>query len=380
MPPTMHPAPPVGGMSSRPPNREAVRDHRKLVPRSFQDLGIPRRRRRPSPAQPGTVHVSRSDRRRRDYWRGGVHTIGEVGLIQRIRRRVGSARSVQVGIGDDAAVLRLSMRAHTSRKGTARTRLLMTSDMLIEGVHFLRRRVPAEWVGWKAMASSVSDIAAMGGVPRWAVVSLGVPRTTSVAFVDRLYAGLSRCARRFGCAIVGGDTVRAPQVVVDVTIVGTVTPDRLTLRSGARVGDRLFVTGALGGSYRSGRHARFLPRLAVAQRLVKRFPIHAMIDLSDGLAQDLWQVSRASKTIVRVDVAQIPVASSAVSVHQALTEGEDFELLFAVSPQVADRLPSRLGGVAVTYIGAVISKGIGVELAHSDGRVTPLLPTGFRHF
>lgn len=299
-----------------------------------------------------------------------VHDLGEVRLIARLRRRLRRSSSVLVGIGDDAAVLRLP-------RGR---RLLFASDMLVEGVHFRRHSTPARWIGWKALACNISDVAAMGGRPLWAVVSLGLPPTTPVSFVDGLYDGLEQCARRFGVTVVGGDTVRAPKVVLDVAILGTVDPQRLTLRSGARVGDRLFVTGRLGGSYRTGRHARFLPRLAEAQALVRRVRVHAMMDLSDGLAADLWQMSRASRVMLRVDAARIPVAKAATSLSHALMDGEDFELLFAVGPRAASRVPHRIGSCPVTCIGRVIGRGVRVELAHPDGRVTPLTPQGFRHF
>jgi thiamine-monophosphate kinase len=317
-----------------------------------------------------------------------VRALGEVGLIARLAHCLPRGSSVLVGIGDDAAVLRLS-------DGRL---LLLASDMLVEGTHFLRNQVQAPWIGWKALACNVSDIAAMGGRPLWAVVSLGLPPTTSVRFVDGLYAGLSRCARRFGLAVVGGDTVRAPQVIVDVAVVGTVRPEQLTLRSGARVGDVLFVTGRLGGSYVSGRHARFLPRLREAQELAQRVRIHAMIDVSDGLASDLWQVSRASRVVLRVQASKIPISGAGrtclrracpcrsprwrgrQALRHALMDGEDFELLFAVSPQDAHRVPRRLGACPVTRIGTAVSRGVRVELESSHGQVQPLIPTGFRHF
>ena len=299
-----------------------------------------------------------------------VKTLGEIGLIARFKRRIARSASVVVGIGDDTAVLR----------GPGGGLLLFASDMLVEGVHFRRRRVPAQWIGWKALACNVSDIAAMGGLPRWAVVSLGLPPATAAGFVDALYAGLERCARRFGMAIVGGDTVRAPQVVVDVAILGTVDPKRLTLRSGVRLGDHLFVTGRLGGSYRSGRHARFLPRVAEAQQLLRRVRVRAMMDLSDGLASDLWQMSRASRVTLRVDASRIPVTGSARTVYHALVDGEDFELLFAVGPREAARVPARIGACPVTRIGAAVGRGPGVELVGRGGRIAPLIPRGVRHF
>ncbi len=299
-----------------------------------------------------------------------IRALGERGVIARVARRLHTPASVLVGIGDDAAVL----------KGEGSRRLLLASDMFVEGVHFVRSRVPPQWIGWKALAANVSDIAAMGGVPEWAVVSLGLPPSTPVRFLDGLYAGLERCARRFGVAIVGGDTNRAPQVVIDVAILGTVERRHVTLRSGARVGDALFVTGRLGGSYRSGRHTRLTPRVREAQELLKRVRIHAMIDVSDGLASDLWQISRASRVTARVEAARIPVSRGAGSLQHALMDGEDFELLFAVSGRDAARVPRRLGSCPVTRIGRVVARGRGVELMDRRGRITPLQHTGFQHF
>ena len=295
---------------------------------------------------------------------------GEFGLIARAQRRLHRTASVRAGIGDDAAVLR----------GPGGGLLLLASDMIVEGVHFDQRRTPARWIGWKALACNVSDIAAMGGTPRWAVVSLGLPPTTPLRFVDGLYAGLERCAKRFGVAIVGGDTVRAPQVVVDVAILGAVRPQQLTLRSGAKLGDGLFVTGRLGGSLSSGRHARFLPRVQEAQTLVRRLRVHAMMDLSDGLASDLWQMSRASRARLRVEARRIPVSAAGRTVTHALMDGEDFELLFAVSARDAARVPSRIGACPITRIGSVVGRGVGVELQERGGRIRTLAPKGFRHF
>lgn len=309
-----------------------------------------------------------------------VHAVGEVALIDRLRRRLGApvrGAHVRIGIGDDAAVL----------AGPGGRLLLFASDMIVEGVHFRlprkgrgRRTVAPRWIGWKALAVNLSDIAAMGGEPLAAVISLGLPPATPVTFVDGLYEGLAACARQFRCPIVGGDTVRAPQVVVDVAILGTVNPRHLTRRSGAQVGDVLFVTGRLGGSLSSGQHARFVPRLREAQALVRRVKVRAMMDLSDGLASDLWQMSRASRVVLRIRRAAVPVARVAGSVEHALMDGEDFELLFAVSRRDAARVPRRIGSCPVTRIGSVVGRGVRVEQEYPDGRTRPLVPTGFQHF
>jgi thiamine-monophosphate kinase len=298
-----------------------------------------------------------------------VRTIGERGVIERAKRRLRADASVLLGIGDDAA----AVRAPRERA------LLLASDMLVEGVHFrLRGRgaVSPRDLGWKALAVNVSDIAAMGGTPRWAVVSLGAPASTPVRVTDGIADGLQRCAARFGMSVVGGDTVRAPRLVIDVAITGSADPDYLARRDAAKVGEAVYVTGRLGGSYPSGRHARFTPRVTEARALVRRYRVRAMMDLSDGLASDLWQMSRASRVVFRVEAERIPVAAGAGNVYHALVDGEDFELLFTSRKPV----PDRIGGCRVTRIGRVVRRGVGVELVQAGGRVRPLTLTGFEHF
>ncbi|HEX9780230.1 MAG TPA: thiamine-phosphate kinase [bacterium] len=303
-----------------------------------------------------------------------LDALGERRLIGRLGRaaartlRSGPLR-VDAGIGDDAAVL----GAPPGGRG-----LLLASDMLVEGVHFDRRHTAPEAVGWKALACNVSDIAAMGGRPAAAVVSLGAPASTPPRWIARCYAGLIRCAARFGTAIVGGDTVRAPCVVIDVAILGVAPPRGAVRRDGARPGDRLCVTGRLGGSYRSGRHAVFTPRVAEAQALVARCRPSAMIDVSDGLASDAWQLARASRVTLRIRTADVPVAPAAGGVNAALNDGEDFELLFTVRPGA--RVPRRIGRCPVREIGRAIRRGAGVELEDASGRVRRVRAGGFEHF
>ena len=281
---------------------------------------------------------------------------------------------VRVGIGDDTAVIRWTAREH----------LLFASDMLVEGVHFRLGRgqgaVAPRWIGWKALAANVSDIASMGGLPRYAVVSLGLPARTPVAVVDQLYQGLARCAARFTMAVVGGDTVRAPQLVIDVAILGTVLKSQLALRSGARTGDQVFVTGRLGGSLISGRHATFVPRIEQAQWLVRHVPIGAMMDLSDGLASDLWQLARSSRVTFQIDESRIPVSRAGKTTWHALMDGEDYELLFTVSARAAARVPRSIAGVPVTRIGTVTGRGAGVFLVEKRGTIRRIVPQGFQHF
>ena len=299
--------------------------------------------------------------------------LGENGLIRWITRQIKTDRSVVRGIGDDCAVLR----------GTGRNLQLFACDMLVEGVHF-HRRDPAGAVGWKALAVNVSDIAAMGGLPRHAVVSLGLPRQIPVSFADGLYRGLRRCAKRYGVNLVGGDTVRAAQVVIDVAILGEVEKGRVVYRAGARVGDALLVTGRLGGSLRSGRHLRFSPRVREARALTAQARLHAMMDLSDGLRQDLPRICQASGVGAVLEATKIP-RHAGCSIAQALTDGEDFELLIAAAGKDADRLlpwAKRNLPCGLHRIGTVVAAKPHsvVTLVAPKGTKIPSSLAGFQHF
>jgi len=295
-----------------------------------------------------------------------LRDLGEEGLIRRIARTIRTGPGVVRGIGDDCAVL----------QGPGRMLRLFASDMLVEGVHFTRD-APAEGIGWKALAVNVSDVAAMGGLPRQAVISLGLPRATPVSFVDRLYHGLRRCAAAYGVDLVGGDTSRAPVVVIDVAILGEVEKGRVVYRSGARPGDGLWVTGRLGGSLRSGRHLRFRPRVEEARALTARAKPHAMMDLSDGLGPDLLKMCEQSGVSAVLEGARIP-RNAGCSVEQALNDGEDFELLVAAAPRDAQKL-SLLG---LRRIGAVIPRrgSSSVTLIAPRGVQASKVFSGFRHF
>lgn len=286
-----------------------------------------------------------------------VSDIGEFGLIQRLARQLKSRQ-----IGDDCAVV------PSGRGGEC---LLLACDPVVEGVHY-RPGTPGRQVGWKALARNLSDIAAMGGTPRWALVSLGIRADTPVAFIDDLYRGLQRAAKRFDCEIVGGDTTHvrgAPFVVV--TIVGSVPKRQLLRRRGAKPGDTVFVTGQLGGSQR-GKHLRFTPRLAEARWLAEHVRVHALMDISDGLASDLQRLAEASRVGFAIDAAAIPRATT---LRGALTDGEDFELLFTVSDATARRLPRRWPfSLRLTAIGHV-TREHGILLDDQ-----PLGAHGYDHF
>ncbi|MGH7198254.1 MAG: thiamine-phosphate kinase [Candidatus Omnitrophota bacterium] len=298
--------------------------------------------------------------------------IGEFGFIRHLKKTLKAGAGVRVGVGDDAAVLRVN----------AGKELLLTSDMILEGRHFRLRDARAFEIGWKAMAVNVSDIAAMGGLPTFAVVSVGLPANLTLNFVNELNRGLRAAASRFGARIVGGDTNRSEKIVLSVALLGEAGRGRAVTRSGARVGDVVFVTGSLGGSTTAKKHLRFVPRIKESQFLVKNFKIHAMIDISDGLVSDLRRVAEESGVGFTISGEAIPVSRSAKSLRQALTEGEDFELLFTLSPKEAARLGalSPKGLASFHPIGRVVAKRLGLRLMRADGKSAPLPGKGFDHF
>ncbi|MBI4226933.1 MAG: thiamine-monophosphate kinase [Candidatus Omnitrophica bacterium] len=301
-----------------------------------------------------------------------IESLGEFGLIQRLAKRLKVGPGVIRGVGDDCAVV----------EGPPMWYHLLTCDLLVDGVHFRVDRAKPEQIGWKALACSVSDIAAMGGLPQFALVALGVPRGCAVERLEKVYAGMQRMADTCGVSVVGGDTVLAPRLTLDVAVIGRVERTRLVLRSSAREGDHLMVTGSLGGAVTSGRHLTFTPRWAEARALGDRFPLHAMMDLSDGLAGDLRHLTAASRVGAVVQEAAIPVARHA-TVKAALTEGEDFELLFTAPASVSPALLEWAAGAlrcGVTKIGEIVPAKQGVTLRRPDGQGIPLVLSGYRHF
>ena len=252
-----------------------------------------------------------------------IFQLGEFGLINALKQFAPVSQEVIKGIGDDTAVLPYSKREY----------LLLTTDMLAEDTHFTRR-MPPQSIGHKALACSISDIAAMGGWPTFAVVSIGIPKNLSVRFIKDVYKGMQRTARDYNVSIVGGDTVKTDKIVINVALLGLVERKYLITRDGARAGDWIFVTGPLGGSLKSGRHLDFLPRLAQARFLVEKFKPSAMMDISDGLSGDLNHILVAGRVGARLDHASIP-RHAGVSLSQALNDGEDYELLFTLSSKSA---------------------------------------------
>ncbi len=271
------------------------------------------------------------------------------------------ARLVAAGAGDDCALVR------PARAG--RWQLLKT-DCVIEGVHFAPDTPPAK-IGWKALCRPLSDIAAMGGEPAHALITLALPSDVRLDWARGIYQGIGRAAREFGINVVGGETARSPGACfISVCLTGTVAARRYVTRSGGRRADRLYVTGRLGGSFPSGWHLRFRPRLEEARWLVERYRLHAMMDLSDGLATDLPRLALASGTGFRLEQGSVP-RSPGCSVAQALGDGEDYELLFALSLRASTGLEAawktRFPKLRLTCIGQLADAGIAEGLERMSG-------------
>jgi thiamine-monophosphate kinase len=296
-----------------------------------------------------------------------IGKIGEFGLIERIKKAARTDASVIKGPGDDCAVVKFDDVQY----------MLLTSDMLVEGVDFTLQAKPF-LIGRKALAVSLSDIAACGGIPRYALVSLGMPKKTSVRFVDDVLRGMHALAKTHKVNIVGGDISRAGRLVFDVAVVGLVEKENLVLRSGAKKGDVVLVSGPLGGSI-LGKHLTFTPRLKEARHLVRHYKIHAMIDISDGLSQDLNHILQASRVGALLYEESIPLARYAKGLRDALSMGEDFELLFTMSPREADRLLKK-ERIPFWAIGEIVDKGSGLTLIDKNNHAVRIKPQGFRHF
>jgi len=295
----------------------------------------------------------------------------EVKWIERIRKRAGEAGTARqnglvVGIGDDCAIFRPPGGSED---------LLFTTDLLIEGVHFRRETHGAQDVGWKALARGLSDIAAMGGEPRFCLLSLALPEWADARWIDGFYTGFLRLAGRAGAPLAGGDLARAARAMCDVVVCGAAPRGKALRRDGARAGDAIYVSGALGGSALGlssargearRRHLRPEPRLALGRFLRERLRATAAMDLSDGLSLDLWRLGRESKLSARIEP---PPIFRGATLDQALHGGEDYELLFTVAPRT--RVPTDFEGLALTRIGAMEPGTPG--LVKLNGRPLPAL-------
>jgi thiamine-monophosphate kinase len=337
---------------------------------------------------------------------------GEFDYIEKIRKRAAITRSNQTssllrGIGDDAAIIR----------ETAGRNTLVTTDLLIEDIDFHRDATTPQFLGHKALAVSLSDIAAMGARPRWSLLSLGITNDIwNSDFVDQFYEGFFTLADRYEVSLVGGDISRSPdKLVIDSVVLGQSAEQRAVQRCGARAGDQLFVTGSLGGAaaglrlLEKGarihvadtsdsdstlvrqillRHLRPDPRVGWGLVLGEEQLATAMIDISDGLSSDLHHLCSESEVGALVQSSDIPIDSAVVEVCGrraldplllALHGGEDFELLFTVAPDKVAKLPKKVDGVPITRIGEIKSAASGVQLCEGQ-RVWELEPQGWQHF
>ena len=276
-----------------------------------------------------------------------LRELGENRLLAQLLPHLPSERSVFAGAGDDCALVE-------NRRG--RKFLVLKTDCVVEGVHFSSQAHALD-VGWKAMMRPLSDFAATSAVPQFALITLIVSKQTKNDWVKKIYRGLSRAAARFQISIVGGETsgTRGP-AVISVSVAGFVERSRCVLRSGGKIDDDLFVTGRLGGANRR-RHLRFVPRIEESRWLTKNFALHAMIDLSDGLGADLPRLARASKVGFDIDKKNLPL-NRAATIDNAISEGEDYELLFAISPRNSARLQMnwrrKFPKLPLTRIGCLI--------------------------
>lgn len=289
-------------------------------------------------------------------------SIGEDALVEQLLKGSPVGADTILGPGDDCAAIRQPGR---------RDLLLLKTDCVVEGVHFLREHSP-EKVGWKALCRALSDIGAMGGTPQSALITIFSPRDRAVAYWRGFYRGLNRAARRFQVGIVGGETARSEQVAVAVTVTGSVPARHMITRSEGQPGDRLFVTGKLGGSL-GGHHLRFVPRVAEGAWLGRQRLPSAMMDLSDGLGTDLPRLAAASGCGFHVDLPSLP-RNRGCDVKQAISDGEDYELLLAVPARRCARLKDlwhqEFPKVPLTEIGHLTD----AKTASSS------IPQGYEHF
>jgi len=308
--------------------------------------------------------------------------MNEFELIARLTKTLPVNDTVVTGAGDDCAVL---------DPGLPDKLMLFKTDAVVEGVHF-EKSAPPEKIGRKALARCLSDIAAMAGTPAAAVVTLGLPEPYQPELIEKIYDGLNRLAKKHGVAVVGGETTTNPErLFVSVALLGTVDRGKQILRSTALAGDAIFVTGELGGAA-AGKHFEFEPRLAEARWLAQHFAVHAMIDLSDGLAGDLRHILRASGVGAELLKSAVPISCAArefarknpfgkTPLTAALSDGEDFELLFTVAAgdavKLLDAWKKHFPKLKLSCIGKTIA-GEGITIRDKSG-AQPLDLHGYVH-
>jgi thiamine-monophosphate kinase len=325
-----------------------------------------------------------------------LRELGEFGLIRRIQRTTPRGPGVLLGIGDDAAWIQSKARS-----------CLVTADLLLEGIHFQLQWTTLYALGYKSLAVNLSDIAAMGGVPAYLILSLGIPPKFSAVQVDEFYRGIRSLASKTGVSLIGGDTNIANSLLISVCVIGYPVSRPIT-RSGANVGDDIYVTGTLGDSalaldllrqksaakrtravaYLLSRHHLPTPRLKAGALLSKAKLAKAMIDVSDGLLQDLGHLCDASGVGALVTEENLPLSAAYRSIaanngtRYALNGGEDYELLFCVRRGDRSRLEQlkRRLDVPITHIGRCVDAKQGVQILDANRRPVRLMAKGYNHF
>ncbi len=309
--------------------------------------------------------------------------MNEFKLINALKTKIPRSLQGIIPIGDDAGALTVP------RNKT----MLFAADAVVDGVDFHASKIRPENAGRKALAINLSDIAAMGGQPLSCVISLGIPKDFPEIWVKRFYSGLIKLAKEYKVQIAGGDISRAKEFFASIAMAGCADKKEIIQRSGARPGDILFVTGKLGGSI-LGHHYDFIPRVAEGRFLAAQFKPNAMMDISDGLWQDLEHLCGASKAGVRIDLDKIPVSKDArklakgnpcKAIERALTDGEDFELLFALPKAKADILEKKwkqkFPKVSLSRIGSIVSgRGIAWFWEGEKTAMKKNIKKGFQHF
>jgi len=293
-----------------------------------------------------------------------LRDIGEDRLLDRLLSRLSLGKEVVNGPGDDCAVVETCDHQNL---------LVLKTDCVVAGVHFLPTASALD-VGWKAMMRPLSDFAATSAVPQSALITLITPEQTNIEWVEQLYRGLGRAAKRFKVSIVGGEmSGTSGPVAISVSVVGFVERNRCVSRRGGKAGDDLFVTGRLGGAVKK-KHLQFIPRIVESRWLTRNFPVHAMMDLSDGLGADLPRLAKASRIGFTIEMENLPLARGA-KIDNAISEGEDYELLFAISPRERTRLerewPKKFRKLPLTRIG---------RLNPQSAIGNPQLRSGYVHF